>query len=174
MAVVVGRAAVAVVRERGGVSENRPIRTTRIYTKFLSFTFGFSGRFNVRFNPKENIVEIVNNLDGFFSSDINGFFIAHSDPNRPIVAATEGDTINRLSVNLLTTDERVNLASTEINGFESFSSNYSGTAWIQQTPSEQNGWWGVIGFQQFKKSRSYEPDRNPNLSAFFNLKIGLY
>lgn len=169
---------VAVVKERGGVSESRPIRpirTTRTYTKFLQFTFGiYTGRFNVRFNPKENIVEIVNNLYGVFSSNISGFFVAHSDPNRPIVAATEGDTINRFSVNLLSSDERANLASTEINGFESFSSNHRGTVWIQQTPSEQNGWWGVIGFQQFKKSRSYEPERNPNLSAYFNLKIGLY
>lgn len=169
---------VAVVKERGGVSENRPtrpIRTTRTYTKFLWLTFGiYTGRFNVRFNPKENIVEIVNNLDGAFSSNIHGFFNVHSDLNRAISATTDGNTINRISVNLLSGDERANLAYTEINGFETGSSNNRGTAWVQQTPSEQNGWWGVICFQQFKKSRSYEPERNPNLTALFNLKIGLY
>lgn len=90
------------------------------------------------------------------------------------MGVTKGNTINRLSVNLLTADERAKLASTEINDFKSVSSNRVGTAWIQQAPSDQNGWWGVIGFQQFNKSRSFEPERNNNVSAFFNLKIGLY
>lgn len=152
---------------------DRPIRTTRTYTKFMVFNLRFSVReFKVRFNLKNNIVEIDNTIDKVTPSNIGGFYSVQPNHDRTILAATDGGTVLRHSEKLLSDEERVNLGYVEITNFQYFSSARTGNAWMAQVPSEQNGWWGVIDFQRI--GNYGDSERDTQISVYFDLKIWLF
>lgn len=126
--------------------------------------------FKVRFNLKENIVEIDNTIDKETPSNIGGFYSVQPNHDRTILAATDWGTVLRRSVKLLSDEERANLGYAEISNFQCFSSLDQGNAWMAQFPSEQNGWWGVIDFQRIRDIS----ERNIQISVYFDLKIGLF